>query len=210
MSDMHLYDDYDGWDWEADLKEPILTIDDHRFLDQLRNDIERGMAAIFEDFFQRDVVATAGATVRISGYELRDMYDHAPGMAYFTIQSSVLVPLEPFLELAQIKQVAEEAFADYVRQAASECEHEGKFFPSRMAVFAADGRALAFYDCSTWITADAIPPAKWDETKATIQQMREQASEEARWDNFETAKRLRDEATKLDLTLQLCQQQAAA
>lgn len=183
-------------------RKTALTYDDLMFMRELRHELELSARRHYQELTQREVVDTAGWHVSVEGHESRDMYDHAPGVAYFTVDASQGVYISGFKTATEIKDAALAAFEECRLQLAL-CpeEHDGMFMPMRVVIRDHHG-VVAKYQNGAW-QEPSLPSEVWLEVEAQIEALNKEAAEEARWDNFDTARRLRDKADLLreDLAL---------
>lgn len=191
----------------AQVNDPLLR-EDYAYLRQLRHHFKLEAAKAFAELSGKDVVGMVGATATIYGESLCDMYDHAPGMAYFSSKSSRVVVLPDFADLSEIRDAAFRKFSELKAEYEASEDHDGLFIPSRINIIGPGGAVLALYVKGQWLTP-SIPQEEWANTQAEILALNVEASNEARWDNFATASRLRDEATLLSLKLALGMQHLA-
>lgn len=200
----------ENWNHEELLEDDncVKTATDIRFLSALHKDIKRQAAQVFADLTGRDVVSMVSASIRIEGTELGDMYDHAPGMAYFTRFSTRYVEVPSFQTLEQLKVMAEAEYKEHSREAQADQEYDGKFHPARMTIRDREGHVVAMYYKNAWLESTAIPADKWQETEEHIKSLNEEATEESRWDDFHSASYKRDKAAELSAILNLCRYHA--
>tara|TARA_R110002051_G_scaffold318017_1_gene399808 strand:- start:7266 stop:7889 length:624 start_codon:yes stop_codon:yes gene_type:complete len=188
----------------AQVNDPLFQ-EDYAYLRQLKHDVKVLAATAFAELTGKDVIGMVGVTATIHGESLCDMYDHAPGMAYFSTKSSRGVVLPNFADLSEIRDAAYREFSDLKAEYEAADDHDGLFIPSRINVIGPDGEVLALYVKGQWLTP-SIPQEEWARTETEIHALNVEAANEARWDNFATASRLRDQATLLSLKLGLCLQ----
>lgn len=91
-------------------RKTALTYDDLMFIRELRHELELSARRHYQELTQREVVDTAGWHVSVEGHESRDMYDHAPGVAYFTVDAFQGVYISGFKTATEIKEAALAAF----------------------------------------------------------------------------------------------------
>ena len=179
-----------------------LTREDQVFLRTLQHGFDLAARRHFQALTQRDVVETAGWHVTLEGHESLDMYDHAPGVAYYTVDASRFVPISGYMTASEVMNAALAEFDECRRHNAHyEHEHDGMFTAKRIVIRDPHGIVARFQN-GAWQGA-SLSPESWEETEARIAELSREASEESRWDNFDTARRLRHQAERLreDLVL---------
>jgi hypothetical protein len=157
-------------------------------------------------------------SITIEGSELRNMYDEHPGFAYFSTASSISVRVPEPLTLNQAMERALEAWKTVCNDDATELDetvpergdsqadsadeemidddYDGKFSASRIVLSNRAGEVLQEYNGSSWVT-DFAPADQWPLLLKQAEELSDEASEEARWDNFDTANGLRGRAAGL-------------
>jgi hypothetical protein len=158
-------------------------------------------------------------SITIEGSVLRDMYDDHPGLAYFRSSSSVGVHVPEPLTINQAMETAltawkavceeeagvhEEAVPEdlgseidvIVEDPTVDDDYDGKFSASRIVLRDRSGEVVQQYDGSNWVT-DFTPADKWKGLLEQAKALEDEASEEARWDNFSTSDNLCEKATRL-------------
>lgn len=180
-----------------------LTQEDHLFLRKLQKRIAASSASYFDKTFGTNVLPATGVSITIEGEVKMDMYDHAPGLAFFEKDASRHVSVPPFTEYYKLRELAEVGF-DELYQVWLEAEnvYEGLFRPISMHICNSDGEVIDLYERGGWIE-DTIPPGQWEETEAQIEELNREGGFQSGWDNFSTAHRMHRKASRLQLLLNL-------
>jgi len=180
-----------------------LTREDRLFLKKLQKAIAASSASYFDKTFGTNVLPAAGASITIEGEVKMDMYDHAPGLAFFEKDSSRHVAVPPFTEYYKLRELAEVGFAEFYQEwLEAEAEYEGLFRPISMRICNRDGVVIDLYERGAWIE-DTIPPGQWEQTEAQIEELNREGSFQSGWDNFSTARSMHRQASRLELLLNL-------
>ena len=180
-----------------------LTHEDRLFLRELQKNIAASLAGYFDQAFGTNVLPATGASITIEGEVKMNMYDHAPGLAFFEKETSRSVAVPPYTEYYKLRELAEAGFAEFY-QASSEAEdvYEGLFRPLNMRICNSDGVVIDLYERGGWLV-DTIPPSQWAETAVQIEELNREGSFQSGWDNFSTAQRLHRQASRLQQLLTL-------
>jgi hypothetical protein len=143
------------------------------------------------------------AGIYICGQVARNMYDEHPGLAYFYTEAVRRVDVPDYCGIERAKQMAVEAFARIEEDGgeATDDECDGDFSPQYIVLRDQFGDALLEFARGGWITGFP-PPSAWASTFEAAAECDRDAAEEARWDNFESAKRLRARAAALRRSVQ--------
>lgn len=185
-----------------------LTHEDRLFLRELKKSIAASSASYFDKTFGTNVLPATGVSITIEGEVKMDMYDHAPGLAFFKKDSSRHVAVPPFTEYYKLRELAEVGFAELHQVwLDAEDEYEGLFRPMSMLICNSDGVVIDLYERGGWIE-DTIPPGQWEETEAQIEELNREGSFQSGWDNFSTAHRMHRKASRLQLLLNLSRHRA--
>jgi hypothetical protein len=140
-------------------------------------------------------------SITIEGSTLRDMYDEHPGLAYFDSPSSLGVRVRKPLPMTEAMEAAMAAWSKVCGESDSnefddDDEYDGKFTATQIVLRNGAQEVVQQYDGEKWIT-DFVPAETWPDLLEKANSLDEEASEEARWDNFSTAQGLREQATEL-------------
>lgn len=185
-----------------------LTHEDRLFLRQLKRTITARSASYFDKTLGTNVLPATGASITIEGEVKMDMYDHAPGLAFFEKDSSRHVAVPPFTEYHKLRELADVGFAEFYQVwLEAEDVYEGLFRPISMRVCNSDGAVIDLYERGGWIE-DTIPPGQWEATEAQIEALDREGSIQSGWDNFSTARGLHRDASRLRLLLSLSRHRA--
>lgn len=183
-----------------------LTTDDRQFLRTLKHQAQDSLATFFDELFGARTRETVGLSIVIEGREYADMYDHAPGVAYFTRDARIQTRAETYSSLDAVKAQAEDWFDELANHAfvmlSKDQEYDGMFSPSRAKLVNREGRAIALFNGRDWF-GQHIEPGDWAKTRTEIKQLQSEASFEAGWDNFGTAQSLREKAHLLAMQLEV-------
>jgi len=183
-----------------------LTADDRHFLRMLRQQAQDSLATFFDEMFGTCTRETVGLSIVIEGHEYADMYDHAPGFAYYTRDARTGAPAPAYSNLDAVKEQAEGWFDELSRDAFVAQDKaqslDGLFHPSWAKLVNQEGRAIALYNGRCWFD-QRLEPGDWDATRSEIANLLREASFEAGWDNFSTARRLREKAHLLAVQLEV-------
>lgn len=151
----------------------------------------------------RDEAPLYVASIVLHGSLQQDMYDEHPGLAYFTTDTfrKRIAPRHCGMRRAQAQALA------LLRQAEEECgdeDDDGRFIPRSVSLVDRFGRTLQQYvlsdfgpgEASGWL--ESVPDAsEWPVLLAEAERLSESAASESRWDNFDSARSLRNQATQL-------------
>ncbi|RCV86949.1 hypothetical protein [Billgrantia montanilacus] len=188
-----------------------LTHGDKCFLQQLNLANKKQAAMVLDDMFGTQFKPAVGARAIIYGSESCDMYDHAPGCTYYTrdVERPVVV-LEPFISLRELRELAVRHF-QFQAELVAEWDdkgatYDGMFRPWGVRILNPDDEVIDLYMNGSWATDDRdglVPRSQWDIVESEIKRLRSEASVEAGWDNFETARHMRQQARRLEDRLSL-------
>ncbi|SFI01564.1 hypothetical protein [Modicisalibacter xianhensis] len=139
-----------------------LTYEDRLFLRELKKSLAASCASFFDATFGTNVLPATGASIVIEGRVLMDMYDHAPGMAFFEQDSTRSVAVPPYTNFGELREIAETRFAELEKicREADE-DYEGLFTPHSIRICNRDGEVIDLYERGAWLD-DTIPPDQWD------------------------------------------------
>mgnify|MGYP001063825888 FL=1 len=155
---------------------------------------------------------TLVATASVKGWVDRDMYDEHPGLAYFRTTTGMDVELG-LLTLDQAKAAMTVAFLerawhgewfDRARRSDDDglaTDVSGLLLKDNLGHVVAEARVDC--DCSdpqeavVWLASTAMTDRESDCELAKAKELESDASEEARWDNFDSANSLRGQAASL-------------
>lgn len=84
-----------------------LTHEDRLFLRELQKNIAASLAGYFDQAFGTNVLPATGASITIEGEVKMNMYDHAPGLAFFEKETSRSVAVPPYTEYYKLRELAE-------------------------------------------------------------------------------------------------------
>lgn len=196
----------------------ILNKSDRQFLASLRNDVRESLAKIIDETFGRTSPTVACATIQIVGEGSYDMYDHAPGVAYYSRDEQRSVVAPAYTDLETLKRIALAEFQQYEAKSLGET-YDGMFTPIEIRI-KDGGETLDLYASRhrpgvraicVWLSDsdDLIPPSDWQDVGTKLESLRSEASLDAAWDNFDSARKLRNEADWLKEKLKLSQRLAA-
>lgn len=192
-----------------------LTQSDFQFLKSLRKDVRQSLAVTFDQMFGRKSPTIVGASVIIIGEESCDMYDHAPGFSYYNRNGRRHVDTPVFADLQQLRVTAIKALEEFESYVSVE-EYDGMFRPLEVRIHDGDGQTIDLYKAygrssGVWLSdsSDHFPESEWEDVEAKIKALLSEASLEAAWDNFDSARSLRNEAAWLRERLSLSRQLAA-
>lgn len=177
-----------------------LTYSDKSFLQQLNLANRQRAATVLDGIFGTQFAPTVGARVIIYGSELCDMYDHAPGVAFYTRDAERPVVFLGYIEMSELRETAVRHFQGYADRAAEEGDYDGKFRPWGIRILNPNDEVIDLYVNDSWVNEgdDLIPCSQWEEIESQIARLRSNAYTEAGWDNFETARGLRQHAQRLE------------
>ncbi len=192
-----------------------LTQSDYQFLKSLRNEVRRSLAATFDQMFGRKSPTIVGASIIIVGEESCDMYDHAPGFAYFNRNGHRCIDTPVFADIEELRVTAIKGLEELESYVSFE-EYDGMFRPLEVRIHDGDGQTIDLCEAlgrnsRVWLSDsnDQFPEKEWENVEAKIKALLSEASFEAAWDNFDSARRLRNEAAWLQERLSLSRQLAA-
>ena len=182
---------------------------DDLFLRSLRRELELSARKHYEELTGKAVVETYGWDVMLEGSEKRDMYDHAPGVGYYSVDASRDVCVEGFKTAAEIKDVAISALEECRLQLAlGPAEYDGQFFPSCVVIRDCQG-IVAKYQNGAWLEPSLSHELR-AQKEAMIEALENEASEDSRSDSFDSARRLMSQARALREELDLSKRRQAA
>lgn len=189
-----------------------LTHSDKCFLQQLNLANKKQAAMVLDEMFGTQFSATVGVRAIIYGSESCDMHDHAPGFAYFTRDAERLVVFLKYIEMPELREIAMAEFHGYREKCPSDGQYDGMFFPHGIRILNAHNEVVDLYKNGRWAVDgdDLIPHSKWDIVESEIKRLRSEASVEAGWDNFETARGMRQHARRLEERLSLSRFRASS
>lgn len=196
----------------------ILNKSDRQFLASLRTDVRESLAKIFDETFGLTSPSVAFATIEIIGEVAYDMYDHAPGMAYYSRDEERSVVAPAFKDLETLKRIALAEFEQYEAESLGET-YDGMFTPLEIRI-KSGSETLDLYasrprcgvrTIRVWLSDsdDLMSSSDWHDVGTKIESLRSEASLDAAWDNFDSARKLRNEADWLEEKLKLSQHLAA-
>ena len=184
-----------------------LTHSDKRFLQQLNLANKMQAVMVLDEMFGTQFSATVGVRAIIYGSESRDMYDHEPGFAFFSRDAERPVAFLKYMEMTELRDIAAAEFQRYREKCPSDGqEYDGMFFPYGIRILNAHDEVIDLYKNGRWASLDGddlIPHSQWDIVESEIKRLRSEASVEAGWDNFETARSMRQQARRLEERLSL-------
>lgn len=181
-----------------------LTADDKSFLEANLIEVRRQLVRTYQDVTGKEV-PLPGGRIEITGVMTHDMYDGAPGMAYFTRDASQVLDVPCFQTVEEVKAFAMARFITHQVAATPSTPYDGMFTPHAISIKDPAGRLLALYAYGAWADL-SIPPEEWAATEVEIERLREQASSETFRRNHRSAGALRKQATRLELSLSLSQE----
>lgn len=136
--------------------------------------------------------------IAITGQTSHEMYDEHPGLAYYQTTNTHTYKAPPYCGLAQARDLADRMVEKMREATRGQEESEGDFSPSTVQLQDHAGRTLQVFDQDATTRQKAwlapVTPEKAVELVAQAGEMRRDASEEMRGDNFETSRRLHDRA----------------
>ncbi|MGP9796946.1 hypothetical protein ACT3UJ_06275 [Halomonas sp. 86] len=179
-----------------------LTSEDRAFLKTLKRDIRVQCAKIFHEITGKDVEPMVDVNATIHGWRLNDMYDHAPGLAYYETCALKHVAVPDYAEFHEIRDVSYREFRKLSREYSQHEEHDGLFYPLYISITAPGGGVIALYEKGEWCKP-CMTALEWSKTQQKIQSLHREAAEDMRNDCDASAKRKREEADFLSLKLSL-------
>lgn len=181
-----------------------LTADDKSFLAGCLLEVRIQLAQTFQGLTGKEV-PLAGGRIEITGVMTHDMYDGAPGMAYFTRDTAQVMEVAAYQPLEEVKAFAMARFMTHAAASTPSDPYDGMFTPHRIAIQDSAGRMLALYAYGAWADL-SLSPEEWVSTEREIERLRQQASSETYQRNHRSAGALRKQATRLELSLSLSQE----
>ena len=171
---------------------------------------EEGMDAAHRRL--RDEAPLYVGRIVVHGKTIRDMYDERPGFAHFDVEDLRAYRVPAFCGLARAKGIALELYAAADVACEDEEPHDGMFVPEYVVLEDCFGSVLQEYrrGCGKtpeemgWIESFA-DESEWPVLLDKADNMRDEASTESRWDNFETARRLQAQASALERLVRIAQ-----
>ena len=148
--------------------------------------------------------------IQIHGIVCRDMYDHAPGYAYFYSSGIRNIPVPPYCSLSTAMKLAEEAYTDAMKDIADsdDDEYDGQFTPGFVVLVDQHANAVQQYSPDKgWITR-FVPAEEWPTLLQRAAALSREAGIEAGWDNHSTAESLRQQADSLRRDVAIAQAQS--
>lgn len=158
-------------------------------------------------------------TIEIHGSVCRDMYDHAPGFAYFYTDGLRCFKAPPYCRLSQAMELSVQMLKQAKQEAREEADgdeqYDGKFSPQSIVLRDQFGHVVQEYKWRK--DADGQSKHCWlhqlptpDECHTMEKRASELASEaavESGWDNFSTAEGLRNHAEALQRKVSVARMQ---
>lgn len=145
-------------------------------------------------------------TIELHGSTCRDMYDHAPGYAYFYTEGIETINAPSYCRLSHAMWLGEEALkAAQTALRDDEEEYDGRFSPSSIILKDQFGDVVQEYRTNYlgngqyttgWII-DLPLENEWAQLESHASELDSEAAIEIGWDNFETGKGLRQQADSL-------------
>lgn len=145
-------------------------------------------------------------TIELHGPVCRDMYDHAPGFAYFYTEGIEIIDAPFYCRLSHAMWLGEEALrAAEAALKDDEEEYDGRFSPSSIVLKDQFGNVVQEYRTNYlgngqyttgWIV-DLPQEEEWTKLESRARDLDSEAAIEIGWDNFETGKGLRQQADSL-------------
>jgi len=145
-------------------------------------------------------------SVRLRGYYSRNMYDEHPGWVYFMSEGSQTIDLPFAMGLMSAMPHALQLLEQTRRTNRcddADVEFDGQFHPAEAELLDQWGATIQLYsrrrnliacrDEESWLRDDELP-TDFAHVQAVAQALEHEAAEEARWDNFSSAERLRHQA----------------
>lgn len=140
-------------------------------------------------------------SISIKGQEARDMYDEHPGYAYYYSDTSEVIEDVPaYCSISQAKEIAACEFTKLMDIANARAEEDqcsdGDFTPHSIILRDQFGQPLMEYSKGKW--QDEMPAeGEWPAMLEEADRLSAEASEESRWDNFDTSRGLSNRADAL-------------
>lgn len=147
----------------------------------------------------------------INGQVARDMYDEHPGYAfYYSDSSECLEDVPAYCSISRAKEIAIREFTKLALMSSErESTYDGDFTPYSIVLSDQFGGPLMEYANGKWL--DDLPSeAEWPALLEQATHLADEASEEARWDNFETSKALSHRAEAIRRRIKCAQAIARA
>lgn len=142
----------------------------------------------------------------IEGSVARDMYDEHPGFAYFFVDASERYTAA--CSMSRAKEIAldlfERACAQNELEEETEGTYDGQFCPSAILLRDQFGNVVQKYSAGSW-QSNLPAESEWAFLEEKASALEDEASEEARWDNFDSANRLRARARALRQSVEMAQ-----
>jgi hypothetical protein len=183
-----------------------MTWDDKKFLRDEKLRVRAALAATFDEAFDKATRHLVGARIIVDGNTYADMYDHAPGYAFFTRESNRTADVAPFTSMHEVKALAEKFYEELQERMAEAHEadaiYEGLFCPTTMRVVNREGKTLELFERGRWFD-QYIDPKDWDEVRQQNQARRSEASYERAWDNHHSGSVLDNQARLMDWKLDI-------
>lgn len=186
-----------------------LTRDDRLFLDNERERVKCQLLCILDERFGTHRAFLQDAYIVVDGYRLRDVYDDAPGLACYSVDTTINFhgfagnTLDDCRQKAlwRLTEVNMNHATDPDDAAPWAGEDDGIFVATGVRVVSRHGLTIEHYQHGRWV--DPIAPELWAETQKTIAGLNVAAQEERRSDSFFSARGESHEATQLQYRLEI-------
>ena len=149
--------------------------------------------------------------IEICGYFYRNINDQVPSHGCFTMEGKHTIDLPSSNGLEDAKNKAFIEFTvlndEFEKEAGTDDNfdpYDGLFSPSCILLLDQFGECITRYKNSEWQESHDLPSKdEYEALMAKSQQLRNDASIEAGWDNFSTAQSMRCEARNIELLIQM-------
>lgn len=144
-------------------------------------------------------------TIQLHGQMCADMYDDHPGYAYFYTESFESFRAPAYCSLTKAMQISLQMLTKAQQEVENEDECDGLFTPSSIILLDQFGNTVQEYserylgkgvNQTGWL--EELPTeSEFGALEQSARELDSEGSEEARWDNFDTARGLRAQASSL-------------
>lgn len=145
-------------------------------------------------------------TIVLRGELYRDMYDEHPGLAYFSTNHQRTFPVQNNCGLANAMELSVKLLKEAQDESAADEEYDGQFvaesiilldqFDHAVQEFSQQYLGKGLYAKKSW-RGQLPPESEWSAIEEKARVLISEASEESRWDNFDTARKLEARAAEM-------------
>jgi hypothetical protein len=141
----------------------------------------------------------------LKGQMCQDMYDDHPGHTYFYSDSQEYVDTPAYCTLSKAMQLSLQMLADAQQESQTKDEYDGLFTPYSIVLLDQFGNTVQEYSqnylgagrySEGWVE-NLTDQNEWSSLSEEAERLDAMSSFESGWDNFETARQLRNKAAEI-------------